>query len=139
MAKLIKTNSAAQPIPVCGVPESSRDLPYKPGSSDSTKSVIDSKATVVDLGNIGASTKTVTFSNTCRMFVLSSGGSNGRMGAWIVMGRPSSIAYFQEFVSSSVVSLSSPEDGKLVITSSSANTYVQLLLLVGTENDVTIT
>lgn len=139
MAKLIKTDSSSQPTPVCGVPESSRDLPYKPGSSDSTKSVIDSKATVIDLGNIGVATKIVTFSNTCRMFVLSSGASTGRMGSWIVMGRASSVAYFAEIVSSSVVSLSSSENGKLVITSNGSNTYVQLLLLVGSEDDITIT
>lgn len=110
------------------------------GAINELVSDLASKAVVVDLGNIGAATKKLTFPGvTVRYLVVSSGGSNGRMGAWWVMSRSSSISYIGELLNSNVVSLSSANDGELVISSTTANTYVQLLLIVGSPSDFVIT
>lgn len=116
--------------------ETARDLSYK-GGVGTVWDEVEKKSTVYEIGNINSSTKVITFLTTVRFMILSSGGSNGRLGAFWCMGRAST-SFVQPLLTSSVVSVTALNN-QVTITSTSDNTYIHLLLIDGKSSDFTIT
>lgn len=113
-----------------------RNLSYN-GGVGTVYNEVESKATVYEIGNINSSTKVITFLTTMRLMIFSSGGSNGRMGAFWCMGRAST-SFVQPLLTSSVVSVTALNN-QVTITSTSDNTYIHLLLIDGKSSGFTIT
>ena len=137
MAKEIYIDNGGNEIPICGVPLSASDLPIQAGSSTSTEEVIGKKATIVDLGRLDNTTKTITFSTAVRFLVFSFGGSDSRLGGYVCFGRAST-SFAQPLLTSSAVTVT-PNNNTIAITTSSSNVYVSLVIVYGSPDDFTVT
>ena len=98
---------------------------------------VNEKATVVDLGRIDSTTKTLTFSSTVRFLIFAFGGSDGRLGGYVCFGRATT-SFAQPILSAPTVTVT-PNNDKIAITTSTTNIYVSLVILSGSPDDFVIT
>ena len=106
-------------------------------NKDSLVDAVNEKATIVDLGRLDNSTKTITFSSTVRFLVFSFGGSDSRLGGYACFGRATT-SFAQPLLTSSVVTVT-PNNDKIAISTSTTNVYVSLVILSGSPDDFVIT
>ena len=129
-----KSVSGSQLVELVQDNTTANDIAY---GNTTIKEAIDEKATVVDLGRLDNTTKTLTFSTTVRFLVFSFGGSDGRLGGYVCFGRATT-SYAQPLLTSSVVTVT-PNDNTISITTSTTNVYVSLVVLYGSTDDFVIT